>query len=219
MQHCRLGTELPSDPASPGPPLSRSAPRVGSDMNGGRQGTHRPHPPGQRDGAVCRSSPDALWMGKKGLQKTSSPWLGLVSGSQAIRLLLALALQHTSSAMSQSPPQATEQASTTGGTRKLPLNKRGLAGTGTATRLGMLREGTCSQGPWLQKHLPDSSKEAMHPCCMNKALPCPADMGGSWDTPQEGKGMPSAGKLPGRDSPCPGRVMLQFGIVHVPHLA
>jgi len=44
---------------------------------------------------------------------------------------------------------------------KLP-NKSGLAGLCSATYLGMLREGTCSEGPWVQKQLSDYIKEVKH---------------------------------------------------------
>ena len=67
-------------------------------------------------------------------------------------------------------------------------------------RLGMLREGMCSEGPWVQNQLSDYIKEVMHFPALQPRR--------SWDAPQEGKGMPSVAKLPGIDSPYPWRVTL-----------
>ena len=143
---------------------------------------HRPHRPVQGDGAVVRSSPEYSAEGKKGLQKTSPRWLGLIPGSQAIRLLLALGLQHASPPLPQRPPQPGAQSSSTGEARKVPPTAQGVrAGRTLQCRV----PGDARGGEVLRRALGTKPAGRLHQG--GDALPCPAEMEAAGTRPKRGR--------------------------------
>ena len=143
---------------------------------------HRPHRPVQGDGAVVRSSPEYSAEGKKGLQKTSPRWLGLIAESQAIRLLLALGLQHTSPPVPQRPPQPGARTSSIGEARKVPPTAQGV-------RVGRTLQchvpGDARGGEVLRRAL--GTKPAVRLHQGGDALPCPAEMEAAGTRPKRGR--------------------------------
>ena len=143
---------------------------------------HRPHRPVQGDGAVVRSSPEYSAEGKKGLQKTSPRWLGLIPESQAIHLLLALGLQHTSLPVPQRPPQPGARTSSIGEARKVPPTAQGV-------RVGRTLQchvpGDARGGEVLRRAL--GTKPAVRLHQGGDALPCPAEMEAAGTRPKRGR--------------------------------
>ena len=143
---------------------------------------HRPHRPVQGDGAVVRSSPEYSAEGKKGLQKTSPRWLGLIPESQAIHLLLALGLQHTSPPVPQRPPQPGARTSSIGEARKVPPTAQGV-------RVGRTLQchvpGDARGGEVLRRALGTKPAGRLHQG--GDALPCPAEMEAAGTRPKRGR--------------------------------
>ena len=143
---------------------------------------HRPHRPVQGDGAVVRSSPEYSAEGRKGLQKTSPRWLGLIPESQAIHLLLALGLQHTSPPVPQRPSQPGARTSSIGEARKVPPTAQGVR---VGRTLQCRVPGDARGGEVLRRAL--GTKPAVRLHQGGDALPCPAEMEAAGTRPKRGR--------------------------------